>query len=285
MKLLFLPSIYLLMISHVDTRQVSGFVGQPITLKPGCANTSTISTIEWSIFTNNTFIATFRNGKVRVDRIPQFQGRLKLNKDNGDLEIRDLKEGDSLLYTAEITSKTGGKQPRIEIQLSVKQRLEKPTITILFNKMENGSCVMALRCSSPFQGTNISWKSEPSLVNEAFFQKSVGNSTELFVLFKQNASRLTCVTANDDSEEFKVVEMTCQGDKPVFRPIPYHKPCISDFVICLIFVFGVIVGGLFAYKFNEKLKKMVDNCKEKWIRNSTVYKIQESENSSKLGNS
>ncbi|XP_067117797.1 T-lymphocyte surface antigen Ly-9 isoform X2 [Osmerus mordax] len=275
MKLLFLPSIYLLMISHamaVDTRQVSGFVGQPITLKPGYANTSTISTIEWSIFTNNTFIATFRGGKVRVDRIAQFQGRLKLNKDNGDLEIRDLKEGDSLLYIAEIT-KTGGKQPRIEIQLSVKQRLEKPTITTLFNKMENGSCVMVLRCSSPLQGTNISWKSEPSLVNEAFFQKSVGNSTELFVFFKQNASRyvnLTCVTANDDSEEFEVVEMTYKGDKPIFLPILYHKPCISDFVICLIFVFGVIVGGLFAYKFNEKLKKMVDNCKEKWIRNSTV---------------
>ncbi|XP_046907638.1 SLAM family member 9 [Hypomesus transpacificus] len=270
MKLLFLPCVYLLMISQAlaaDTKQVSGFVGQPITLKPGYADSSGISTIEWSIFTNNTFIATFRNGNVRDNRIPQFKGRLKLNKDNGDLEIRDLKKEDSRLYIADITRTTGGKLPRIEIQLSVKQRLEKPTITDLFNTVENGYCVMGLRCSSILQGTNISWKSDASQVNEAFFQKRVGNATELFVFFKSNASRnvtLTCVAANDDSEEFEVVGKTCQGDKPICPPIRCPKPCISDFFFFLTFVIGVIVGGLFAYKFNEKLKKKVDYCKRKF---------------------
>ena len=94
------------------------------------------------------------------------------------------------------------------------ERLEKPTITDLFNTVENGYCVMGLRCSSILQGTNISWKSDASQVNEAFFQKRVGNATELFVFFKSNASRnvtLTCVAANDDSEEFEVVGKTCQG--------------------------------------------------------------------------
>ena len=93
------------------------------------------------------------------------------------------------------------------------ERLEKPTITDLFDTVKNGSWVMRLRCSSPVQGTNISWKSEPSLVNETFVQKSVGDATELFVFFNPAPSyvKLTCVVADNDSEEFEFVEKTCQG--------------------------------------------------------------------------
>lgn len=70
--------------------EVSGYLGDNVTLLSGADPSWTLSTIEWSIFPNNTWIATYRNGKKNIDRIDRYKRRLSLNTSSGKRQIHHL---------------------------------------------------------------------------------------------------------------------------------------------------------------------------------------------------
>lgn len=103
----------------------TGYLGDSVTLSSGANLSWILSKIEWSIFSNNTWIATYRKETytletytLKTDRFWQFQGRLRLNISSGDLEIRDVRIGDALVYSVLLKDIKGEQQSR-KLKLTV----------------------------------------------------------------------------------------------------------------------------------------------------------------------
>lgn len=98
----------------------TGYLGDSVTLSSGANSSWILSKIEWSIFSNNTWIATYRKEThiLKTDRFWQFQGRLRLNISSGDLEIRDVRIGDALVYSV-LLQDYKGEQHNVPVQLTV----------------------------------------------------------------------------------------------------------------------------------------------------------------------
>lgn len=63
---------------------ITGYVGDPVVLPSGAAQSETLTEIEWSILNNNTVIASYYGGKKKVEWFYQFTGRLSLNSSSGE---------------------------------------------------------------------------------------------------------------------------------------------------------------------------------------------------------
>lgn len=127
--------------------EVSGCIGGNVTLPSGADPSWILSKIEWSIFTNTTWIATFSTKTTNVDRWNQYKGRLTLNQNSGknksyrcktlslffikifnvkvdfsgDLTIRDLRQEDAMNYTVELLNKDNENKVN-KIRLKVKRK-------------------------------------------------------------------------------------------------------------------------------------------------------------------
>uniref|UniRef100_A0A4W5Q2U5 Immunoglobulin subtype domain-containing protein n=1 Tax=Hucho hucho TaxID=62062 RepID=A0A4W5Q2U5_9TELE len=99
---------------------ITGYLGDSVTLSSGANSSWILSKIEWSIFSNITWIATYREGTLHpnTDRFWQFQGRLRLNISSGDLEIRDVRIGDALVYSV-LLKDIKGEQQNKNLRLTV----------------------------------------------------------------------------------------------------------------------------------------------------------------------
>lgn len=67
--------------------QVSGYVGEMVKLPSGANLSWRLSKIEWSIFSNTTWIATYHKGTPNINWFYQFKGRLSLNTTSGKTSI------------------------------------------------------------------------------------------------------------------------------------------------------------------------------------------------------
>jgi len=76
-------------------RDVTGYIGESATLLSGANPNRTLSTINWSIYTNNTLIATLSKGAIQLEWFDPYKGRLSLNNSSGERRI-SVKE--SFLY-------------------------------------------------------------------------------------------------------------------------------------------------------------------------------------------
>ncbi|KAJ8007583.1 hypothetical protein DPEC_G00095540 [Dallia pectoralis] len=76
-----------------------GYLGKSVNLSSESNSTLKIIKIEWSIFSNPTWIATYKDNVINTNRLQQFENRLRLNSSTGDLEIRDLKKTDEMEYS------------------------------------------------------------------------------------------------------------------------------------------------------------------------------------------
>ncbi|KAM6960397.1 uncharacterized protein LKV04_021965 [Tautogolabrus adspersus] len=108
-------------------RGATGYLGGSVTLASGADPTWNLALIEWSIFTNFTWIATYREGEENIDRVDRYKGRLNLNTTTGDLTIHKLTKEDNMVYTVDLVN-TLGKGNSSSIHLTVNQQLQQPTI-------------------------------------------------------------------------------------------------------------------------------------------------------------
>lgn len=67
-----------------ETTKITAYVGDPVVLPSGAAESETLQNIEWSIFLNNTMIATYSNNILNVEWFYRFESRLSLNSSSGN---------------------------------------------------------------------------------------------------------------------------------------------------------------------------------------------------------
>ncbi|KAG8006052.1 Vang-like protein 2, partial [Nibea albiflora] len=107
MRLQILVMTFLQVAVVESIREVFGYHGGNVIL-PSEANSSwTLTKIEWSIYKNNTWIATYQRKKTNVDRLQSYKGRLHLNIFSGDLTIHNLRETDAIEYSVDLIDDKG----------------------------------------------------------------------------------------------------------------------------------------------------------------------------------
>uniref|UniRef100_A0A4W5PVG4 Ig-like domain-containing protein n=1 Tax=Hucho hucho TaxID=62062 RepID=A0A4W5PVG4_9TELE len=223
---------------------ITGYLGDSVTLSSGANSSWILSKIEWSIFSNITWIATYREGTLHpnTDRFWQFQGRLRLNISSGDLEIRDVRIGDALVYSV-LLKDIKGEQQNKNLRLTVTERLSKPSVRKVFSMLKDSHCVMALQCSSSVKDTHLSWEPEAAF-EDAFWRRNPNtNVSVVWTSYSPNRNAtFNCTASNGFSKASRVVTERCQEPDVVGET---RFPGIA-FVMLL---FGIVFGCVLTYCF------------------------------------
>ncbi|KAF0029096.1 hypothetical protein F2P81_018201 [Scophthalmus maximus] len=189
--------------------EVIGYLGDTIVLPSGADPSWNLSKIEWSTFSNTTWIATYRNGKKNIERIARYKGRLGLNSITGDLTIRNLNREDAREYRVDLSQTSTHKSGKT--RLTVRQHLQKPTIRTLFNVPEEGGCLMVLSCSSTDDSVDLSWQVEPLTAFDARNAKTNPRVLVTFVNSTGNRVKFTCTSSKATEKASSAVAPRCDG--------------------------------------------------------------------------
>ncbi|XP_065806966.1 SLAM family member 9 isoform X2 [Labrus bergylta] len=236
MKLEILRFLFLQVVSMVrlveTIREATGYLEGNVTLASGANPNWKLSTIEWSVFTNFTWIATYRKGEENLDRVDRYKGRLTLNTTTGDLTIHKLTKEDNMEYTVEFAN-TLGKDSSSKIKLNVNQQLQKPTIqTVLSGTSTKGGCWKLLNCSSTDRDVNLSWHVEGPNSIENW---TGGNHTILIVSLNttQSPVTVTCTSRRNMRSSSTAITTKCDDSIPT-------KSAAPRYILC--FLTGIILG-------------------------------------------
>nr|AIK29211.1 putative immunoglobulin superfamily protein [Oplegnathus fasciatus] len=268
MRLQILLTLFLQVALVESLTEVSGYLGDNVTLLSGADPSWTLSTIEWSIFPNNTWIATYRNGKKNIDRIDRYKRRLSLNTSSGDLMIHNLNAKDAMEYTVDLI--TNGQDSVKKINLIVRERLQKPTIQTFNYASRNSGCWIELHCSSVDTDVDLSWHFKPPSVTAVNISGHGSNSTVLLVFLNttQNLVEFTCTSSRKMENAENVVTPKCHDDMPQPQPPPQPQPEPPRSRDGVVFFGGIIVGSLLTafiiglYFFRKQIRAQLDSLRE-----------------------
>ncbi|XP_010793199.1 uncharacterized protein [Notothenia coriiceps] len=205
--------LLILKVTSGESREVTGYIGESATLLSGADPNRTLSTINWSIYTNNTYIATLSKGTIQLEWFGRYIGRLSLNNSSGDLTIRNLTSKDAMQYSVDLTD-TKRHNSAHKIDLKVKQRLQKPTIDTASLPAAAGSCWWRLNCSSTEKVNNLFWHDE-TFISETHPK---GSSAVLLAFLESTEmqAEFRCTSIRNRENASNVVTLKCD-DKPKHR--------------------------------------------------------------------
>ncbi|XP_033507795.1 CD48 antigen isoform X1 [Epinephelus lanceolatus] len=265
LQLLFTLSLQVALVKSL--REVFGYPGDTVTLLSKADPSWSLSSIVWSIFSNNTWIATFHNGNENVKWVDRYKGRLSLKTSSGDLTISNLTTEDEREYTVDLIN-TVGQPSGDKIKLTVRQRLQMPIIETVAYDSVKGGCWLGLRCSSAEKGVDLSWQGEPSSMTVFNMSNPDGNSAVLlaFLNTTQNSVKFNCTSSKNMEKASSVVTRKCEDNKP--QPPPQSRERNA----ALLFSGGTLGGALTVivlYFFGEQIKAKVAHLKGKMFPPTT----------------
>ncbi|XP_034086240.1 uncharacterized protein si:cabz01074946.1 isoform X1 [Gymnodraco acuticeps] len=234
MKLLLV--LLFLQVTPGESREVTGYIGENATLLSGADLNRTLSTINWSIYTNNTYIATLSKGTIQLEWFDRYKGRLSLNNSSGDLTIRNLTSNDAMQYNVGLTD-TERHNSAHKIDLKVKQRLQKPTIDTASRHAAAGSCWWQLNCSSTDTVNDLFWHTETPSVTFISETHPKGGFAVIvaFLNSTENKAEFRCTSIrnreNSRESASSVVTLKCGDDES--NPRMYYL---------VLFVLGFFLG-------------------------------------------
>ncbi|XP_034713110.1 uncharacterized protein si:cabz01074946.1 isoform X2 [Etheostoma cragini] len=224
MKFQILLTLFLQVAVIESVREISGYLGDTVTLSSGADPSWNLSSIDWSVFSNNTWIATYRNGKKNVNRVDRYKGRLRLNTASGDLMIHNLNKEDAMEYTVDLIN-TQRQNTVTKTKLIVIERLTQPIIqTVTCTSVKGGSWLW-LRCSSKDAGVNLAWQHTFPSVTLFNVTSPDGNFADLlgFLNATQNLVEFTCISSRNMEKNSSAVTPNCVDAKPPSPPSPLPR--------------------------------------------------------------
>ncbi|XP_032438366.1 SLAM family member 5 [Xiphophorus hellerii] len=247
------------------TTKVEGYVGDTIILPAKAFKTWTLSRIDWSILSNNTWIATWDQGGINTERRPEYKGRLSLNTSTGDLTMQDLRLRDAMTYNVDLLNASNYNIVN-RVQLVVKERLKKPTIQLYqnFAKSENGGCVLVLNCSSLDTGINFSWEVEPPCHHCSNNSSSDTSELIAFFLTTPDTVNLTCIVKRELETASSI--LTSKIKVPTFE---LQQKCGYMFAWGFFTTLLIVIGMILLFHFRGKITEMFQQFREPVISPAT----------------
>ncbi|XP_068444492.1 T-lymphocyte surface antigen Ly-9 [Clinocottus analis] len=267
MKLQMLLVLFLRVAGVQPLREVSGYLGETVTLPSGANPSWKLSSIVWSIFSNNTWIATYWTGKKNVNRVDRYKGRLGLNTSTGDLTIHRLTAEDDMEYTVDLTS-IDAQYSGNKSKVTVRQHLQKPSIRRFLAK--NETCSWFLQCSSADTDVALSWQVVPPSGTFSNLTIPDGSATALsaFLLATPNRVEITCISRRDTEKASQVCTLKCDGEEPETRPTPDPRPRTHSWSRER-YVFAFLLGSMLGVLVTVTSKCAVRRICVKKFRDST----------------
>ncbi|XP_076580536.1 CD48 antigen isoform X2 [Chaetodon auriga] len=239
---------------------VLGYFGDNVTLPSGADPLWTLSKIEWSIFSNNTWIATYRNGQENIERFYLYKQRLSLNTLSGDLTIHNLTTMDAMEYSVDLINDEG-RDSGNKVKLTVKQRLQKPTIETVISPFPKGGCRVLLNCSSADEGVDFTWQVEPPSLDTLPMSARDSNSAVYLVSLNtpQKPAEFTCISSRKMENASSVITLKCDDGETQQKNV---SSASSGLYFVASFI-GFIAGwGLtLMYVFRAKIKAVLVDAK------------------------
>ncbi|KAK6291919.1 hypothetical protein J4Q44_G00377040 [Coregonus suidteri] len=227
-----------------------GYLGESVTLSSGANPSWHITKITWSIYNNDTWIATFKGKNRNTEWFGPFKGRLSINTSSGDLEIRDVRRGDDMVYSVLLTHGQGEQQIS-KVRLTVTERLIEPSVRKVFSVLKDGYCVMALQCSSTVKDTSFSWEPEASFDGSFWRGSPNANISVVWSSYSPNRNvTFICTASNGLTNASRVVRETCQDEQPKPDVVVDGETRVPGIIKLLL---GFLFGCLLTYIFRESL--------------------------------
>ncbi|XP_071316128.1 CD48 antigen [Trachinotus anak] len=221
-----------------SAREVPGYLGASVTLRSGADPSWNLAKIEWSIFSNNTWIATYRRGKENIDRVSRYKGRLSLNISSGDLMIHNLNSEDAMEYTVVLIN-TMKNNTVNKVKLKVMEHLEEPSIETRVSATIKGSCWVELNCSSQDEGVDLSWEVKPGPVTAYSMNNPDGKPGILlaFLSTTQKSNMFTCTSNRTTERVSKTVTLNCDDEIRVRCGLWFFFGLFTGLVILVLYIF------------------------------------------------
>ncbi|OCT69183.1 hypothetical protein XELAEV_18040493mg [Xenopus laevis] len=137
--------------------QVTGRVGETVTLTPRLSLTHPIKEVTWVFYVNGKQIvlATFREQKFIIRVNNNFLNRLEGSNSGTSLQIRELRMEDSGVFTAQIH--VNGEMSDISYNLTVYEPVPSPEIKMEKVWITSDWCNFTLHCSAPTKSSALSY--------------------------------------------------------------------------------------------------------------------------------
>uniref|UniRef100_A0A672IK04 Uncharacterized LOC115385896 n=1 Tax=Salarias fasciatus TaxID=181472 RepID=A0A672IK04_SALFA len=181
---------------------IVGYIGESVTLPSRVEPSWVLNKIEWAIYPNNTWIATYREQTESLNRVPRYKGRLRLNTTTGDLTISNLNLNDAMEYSVDLSSDSENTVNKIN--------LVQPVITQR-QIITKSSCVVLLTCRSANQGADLSWSSTSFQGDNATLSTPDGLQLIFYTNSTQKASEFTCTSTVGSATASSDFTATCYG--------------------------------------------------------------------------
>ncbi|KAF5900980.1 SLAM family member 9-like, partial [Clarias magur] len=194
-----------------DMRNVIGYAGETVVLKADVDTSWALKTIRWSIYSNSTLIGTFENNEIKDNRWPPFKDRLKLNKSNGDLTIKNLMKRDSMEYKVNIKGQTLKEEKTSHVHLEVRGEFHEPNITVVYKVLNAGKCIISLKCSSESENVSLMWKNESNF-KEHFLSDcpNVNKEALMSTYFTNRDVNFSCIATDYNRNMSSQIKVKCQ---------------------------------------------------------------------------
>uniref|UniRef100_A0A665WVV1 CD48 antigen-like n=1 Tax=Echeneis naucrates TaxID=173247 RepID=A0A665WVV1_ECHNA len=166
--------------------EVFGYLGSNVTLSSRATPPWNFSKIEWSIFPNSTWIATYRSGRKNTERVDQFKGRLSLNTTSGKRRTKRR------ITVHKIRLKVLRKYQSADDTV---ERPVEPSIQMIYTKVQEGRCWVLLRCSSQDEGVDLSWELKPPS-DSVYRMTGPGKQGAVLISFSNKEKTEVICTAN-----------------------------------------------------------------------------------------
>ncbi|KAL2079193.1 hypothetical protein ACEWY4_024937 [Coilia grayii] len=217
--------------SHSEPVQVIAYEGDRVTLPSRRNSTWNLDRIQWSIFSNITFIATLRRGELATDLFWSYTGRLTLNTTTGDLHVNDVKKTDATLYSVLLMD--NGSQENHKVKLKVRDRLPVPNVNYTVSPIHEGHCKVNLRCGPRREKLAIRWNSTGPVT----FPSLADNSSVLQAELKEHSTaNFTCIITDEDRHESSTTQVSCKLKER-------HRDILAFFAFFLGLFVGLVYGG------------------------------------------
>ncbi|XP_039505339.1 T-lymphocyte surface antigen Ly-9 isoform X2 [Pimephales promelas] len=192
--------------------RITGYLGQSVVLKTGADTSWNLTKIQWSIYTNTTYIASLKDGDVTLYPFWTHKGRVKLDTKTGDLTIENVTMQDGMVYTVTLVS-SNGSRINTEVHLTVRERLKEPKIQKMLDSLKDGQCHVVLNCTAFHQNVNLSWTPDGEFDGLFISGNAVDSSLVLLTSFSNRSMTFNCTASNGQQTETKQITVGCSEEK------------------------------------------------------------------------
>ncbi|XP_067308179.1 SLAM family member 5 isoform X2 [Pseudorasbora parva] len=247
-----------------DVKYTTGYLNQSVILKSGADGSRNLTKVQWSIYPNTTFIAALKDGEVTIYKFWRYSGRLELNNRTGDLTIKNLTMTDGITYTV-IWLSSNDTRERVDIHLTVQERLKEPKIQKTLDSLKDGQCHIALNCNAFNQNVNLSWTPDREFNGSYISGNAVDSSLVIFMSFSGNRNvTVNCTASSGQQTETKQMKVGCselQKQKceecTVCGSSSSGCSCSSSVIGAMVLTILAVLLLLAAYKWREKIHDFI----------------------------